>query len=227
VTDAFGDGQVVQVDFEVVSGPGDDDVGTAGDTPETPDMSCTTNGGGAGAAATCTVSYTETDNVAGDDAILAWVDEDGGDGTVEADTGEGLSTTGGGSPGCDASSNGAGTTAEPDNTDCVSRTWTERTGVAVDVQPESAAGSVGSTMTLSALVVDGSGPIANASVRWFFMGGSANDPHSPGNSPDMRCKTNSLGECSVSYVPSDAGTDTICAIAAGPKSRCNEAVGAP
>jgi len=90
VRDAAGDGvDGVQVDFEVTAGPGDDDIGSAGDTPTAPDLSCTTSGGGAGVPATCSVSYTEADNTGGTDAIRAWIDADGSNGTVEADLGEG------------------------------------------------------------------------------------------------------------------------------------------
>ena len=57
VTDSSGDGaNGVHVDFELTGGPGDNDIGSAGDTPTSPDLSCTTSGGGAGVAATCAVS---------------------------------------------------------------------------------------------------------------------------------------------------------------------------
>ena len=75
----------VVVDFELTTGPGDDDAGTSGHTPEAPDMSCTTAGGSHNHAATCTVEYTEQDNAGGSDAVLAWIDADGLDATVEAD----------------------------------------------------------------------------------------------------------------------------------------------
>src|SRR5690606_12722091 len=113
------------------SGPGDDDAGTAGDTPQAPDLSCVTVGGGTATPATCAVSYTETDNVAGDDLVRAWVDTDGLDATVEADLGEGLDASGAGTPGCGVATIGQGTAAEPDGTDCVTRTWTERQGITV------------------------------------------------------------------------------------------------
>jgi hypothetical protein len=88
VTDGVGDGVAgIAVDFEIVSGPGDDDVGTAGDTRLSPDLACVTSGGAPGVAASCVVSYTEGANVGGDDLILAWIDLDGSDGTVEADGG--------------------------------------------------------------------------------------------------------------------------------------------
>ncbi len=228
LTDELGNGQAgVEIDFEVISGPGDDDVGTAGNTPQTPDLSCFTAGGGTGVPATCGVSYSESDNVAGDDLVLAWVDTDGIDSTVEADLGEGLDSTGAGTPGCSLGSAGEGLVPEPDGTDCVARTWTERVGVTVDMEPETAAGPVGQAVVLAAQVLDPSGPVANVTVRFFFMAASPNDPGSPGNSPDFRCTTDALGECSGSYVPTNLGTDTLCALAAGPRSRCNEPVNAP
>ena len=47
----------IVVDFEVTEGPGDDNIGTAGHTSETPDMSCTTAGGATNHPASCTVEY--------------------------------------------------------------------------------------------------------------------------------------------------------------------------
>jgi hypothetical protein len=228
VTDLLGNGQDgAMIDFEVLSGPGDDDVGTAGNTPETPDLSCISAGGGVGVPATCAVSYAESDNIAGDDPVVAWIDVDGLDATVEADMAEGLDATGIGASVCGAGTTGAGITVEPDYTDCVVRTWTERTGVTVDVEPEVATVAQGQAVTLTAVVMDPGGPVSNSSVRWFFMPGSPNDPGSPGNSPDATCTTDASGQCSVSYVPTVLGTDTLCALAAGPRPRCDEPVGAP
>lgn len=83
VTDTAGDGaDGVEVDFEIVAGPGDDDTGPGGDTPTSPDMSCVTASGGPNVPATCSVTYSESDNTAGTDGIRAWIDADGSNETV-------------------------------------------------------------------------------------------------------------------------------------------------
>jgi hypothetical protein len=111
----------VVVDFEVTEGPGDDDIGTAGHTPEAPDMSCTTAGGGNNSPAFCTVEYTEQQNEGGSDAVLAWIDADSLGATVEADLAEGENQNAPGGGGCSANSKGPGLVPEPDQTDCVEK----------------------------------------------------------------------------------------------------------
>ncbi len=105
-------------------------------------------------------------------------------------------------------------------------------GTRVDVEPEVANVVVGQTVTLTAVVHDSNGNPSvgadtNTHVRWFFSAGSPNDIDSPGNSPDLQCWTGTAGMCSITYVPSELGTDAICALVGGPTSQCDEAAEDP
>jgi hypothetical protein len=228
VVDASGTGRSgIPIDFEIIAGPGDDDVGTAGNTPSAPDLGCFTSGGAAGVPATCSVSWTEGLNVGGDDLIVAWIDMDANDSTVEADLGEGIASTAPLMPGCALGANGSGFVAEPDYTDCVTKSWSQRVPSFVDAWPEVATQTAGQTVTATAAVLDQDGnplvgPGTSFEVRWFFEGTSPNDPGSQGNNADLRCWTGNVGECSVTYVPAHSGTDLLCALVAGSRSRCSE-----
>ena len=154
VTDAAGNGVPgAAIDFELVAGPADGDVGTPGNTPLSPDLGCVTAGGGQGAAATCTVSYTEPANDDGTDRVLAWIDLDGDDATVEADVDEGRNAS------CVAELDQPGQTPEPDGTDCVTQTWTRRVPFAVDVTTDLAANVPGASQRLEAVVLDQNGEV--------------------------------------------------------------------
>jgi hypothetical protein len=232
VTDAAGNGASgVPVDFEITAGPGDDDAGTGGNTPESPDLGCVTGGGGPGVPGTCTVTYTEGFNVGGTDSIAAWIDLDGSDATTELDIGEGADESAAGIAGCAAGGVGSGWVPEPDYTDCVTHEWTARVPTTIQAEPEVSNGSIGSPVTISTEVYDQDGNLlvgagTDTEVRFFFAEGSPNEPDAPGNSPHLRCDTGPTGMCAASYVPVASGTDTICAIAAGPRSRCAEPVDA-
>ena len=195
----------VVVDFELTAGPGDDDVGTAGHTPEAPDMSCTTAGGSHNRAATCTVEYTEQDNEGGSDAVLAWIDADGLDATVEADLAEGENQHAPGTGGCDVDSKGPGLGAEPDQTDCVEKRWMARVPAAVDLEAETDSAPVGSSASIEASVFDQFGDLfagagRSTTVSLELLAGSVHDPGdgSDFGSPDLgSCDTGTSGRCSL------------------------------
>ena len=231
-----GDGVAgIEIDFEVVSGPGDDDVGSAGDTPASPDLSCTTAGGGPGIPATCTVGYSEADNQVGTDAIRAWIDHDGSNGSVEADPQEGREESGAGAPGCAPGTQGPGDVPDPDGTDCVEMRWTARVATFVDVDPESDTVQAGTTHTLVASVLDQTGSVLDGAgtdteVGFYFLPGSPNDPGNPGmGGPyDLSCRTGTAGTCSVGYQPQATGTDVVCGLLpTAPPGQCGEGVTAP
>jgi hypothetical protein len=94
----------------------------------------------------------------------------------------------------------------------------------VNVDPESADIQLGAPVVLTATVRDDSEALlSNAYVRWYFAAGSPNDPN-PGNSAhDFSCHTDASGSCSISYTPMILATDTICAMAGGSPSACDEA----
>jgi hypothetical protein len=228
VTQPNGDGaDGVEVDFEVTEGPGDSAVGTAGDTPESPDMTCMTSGGAKKHAATCTVSYTQPGNVGGSDAVRAWIDADGLDTTVEADMGEGENQNAPGSGGCHADTKGPGDTPEPDGTDCAEKRWKARVATVVDLEPETGAGLLGDSTSLRASVFDQfgnpyQGPGTSVTVGFTLLPGSA------GGSADIgSCDTGTSGGCALPYAPTAAGVDQICAWLPGAAADCSEAPDAP
>lgn len=122
--DPAASGGAVAVDFEIVSGPNAKIDGNAADTPKSPDLSCSIPDG----ASKCTVSYKT--RKAGTDSVLAWIDHDNDNSTVEADPDEAADAGGlpdepgcaGGSCGGDDDS-GEGSEPEPDHTDHVLALW--------------------------------------------------------------------------------------------------------
>jgi hypothetical protein len=228
VTQPNGDGaDGVEVDFEITEGPGDLGVGTAGDTPQMPDMTCITSGGSKQHPATCTVSYTQPGNVAGTDAVRAWIDTDRLDSTVEADMSEGVNQHAPGADGCHANSKGAGDTPEPDGTACVEKRWKARVATAIDLEPETGAGLLGDATSLQASVFDQfgnpfQGPDTSVTVGFTLLPGSA------GGSGDIgSCDTGTSGGCSVPFTPATAGVDQICAWLPGAAGDCSEPPDAP
>ena len=101
------DGAVAKTEIDVeATGTNDGD----GNTPATPDFSCTTNGSGV-----CTVTHNgSSGNSLGETTYRAWIDEDYFNGTTEADTTEEVDET---------TPEGAGGTPEDDNTDVVKTRW--------------------------------------------------------------------------------------------------------
>jgi hypothetical protein len=96
-------------------------------------------------------------------------------------------------------------------------------GTVLDLSPEDATIASGGTVTLSATIFDGTGQpdLSDHTIRFYFLAGSANDPGSPGNSPDFTCDTLATGGCSVSYVAANDGEDLICALVAGNPALCD------
>ena len=91
----------------------------------------------------------------------------------------------------------------------------------LDVEVDVDTVAVGSTVELTASVYlpDGSlmtGPSSNTQVRFYFAAGSANAPGGNGGGADLQCHTGLVGTCVVTYVAANAGSDVICATAAGP-----------
>ena len=230
VTDDAGNGVPgAAIDFELVAGPADGDVGTPGNTPLSPDLGCVTAGGGQGAAATCTVSYTEPANDDGTDRVLAWIDLDGDDATVEADVDEGRNAS------CVAELDQPGQTPEPDGTDCVTQTWTRRVPVAVDVTTDLAANVPGASQRLEAVVLDQNGEVLDGvdtptKVRFYFLEGSTHDPSTRNRTSgpaDLVCQADATGGCAVEYLGTERGLDTVCAVVRTEGSDCGEPAEAP
>ncbi len=93
----------------------------------------------------------------------------------------------------------------------------------LDVEADTADVSPGSAVVLTATVYDQDGdPYAGGSrVKMWWLSGP-NDPHNPGGSSDLDCMTAADGQCTVSYVAFDSGTDLICASLGGSRNQCTE-----
>jgi hypothetical protein len=219
----------VVVDFDLTRAAGDEDAG------HTPDMSCTTAGGSHNRAATCTVEYIRQDNVDGSDPVLAWIDADGLDATVEADLEEGENQHAEGSGGCDVDSKGPGLSPEPDQTDCVEKRWIARVPAAVDLETETASAPVGTSASIEASVYDQFGDLMagagrSTTVSLELLAGSAHDPGdgSDFGSPDLgSCDTGTTGRCTLEPGSSVPGLDWLCGYVPGESAVCSEGFGAP
>ena len=188
----------------------------AGDSQNTPNLTCTT-GSDPNDAATfgkCSVSHGSTGAKAGGTTTYrAWIDADNSDATSEADQGEGRLESGSGSVAGEA---------EPDDTDIVDRTWRNM----LECEPETDTGVVRTAQVITCTASDAQGTptfIPGANVDIEITGANDPDPQSAGfpdgrpagdsqNSPDLTCTTGSnpndsatYGKCSVSHGP--AGTD--------------------
>ncbi|MDQ3957464.1 MAG: Ig-like domain-containing protein, partial [Actinomycetota bacterium] len=147
VTNSFGNlssGAIVDVE---ATGPSDPD---AGNTPASPDFTCTTNANGV-----CTFTHgpggVGTSNTPGTTLYRAWIDADNNNTSNEADTAEGRDEAA--TP---------GTRPEPDNTDVVNKTWVGPPS-AVTVAPTSDTASVGSCNAFTFTVRDSAGaPVEGA-----------------------------------------------------------------
>ncbi|HYP24816.1 MAG TPA: Ig-like domain-containing protein, partial [Actinomycetota bacterium] len=157
-----------------------------GNTPQTPDFTCTTDGNGG-----CSFTHGGTGGGstagAGTTTYRAWVDLDGNNATPEADVGENL----------DEGGNGAGSTNEPDHTDVVQKVWTAG---ALDCTPETAQNPTGTSHTITCTARDSSGnvvpgPEVDAEVT------GANDRDSSGDltNPDFSCTTSAAGSCTFTH----------------------------
>jgi Bacterial Ig-like domain (group 1)/RTX calcium-binding nonapeptide repeat (4 copies) len=208
----------IEVDFEII-GPGDAD---GGNTPTSPDQECTVAVG----SASCTVSYTSS--ITGTGTISAWIDHDGNDGTVEADSTEGADA---GNPSIDEPSGGTdvpGGTAEPDLTDVVTKTWVAALPAGTQLDCDDASGNdtetnpvtgAGSRETYTCTVIDAAPnpdvPVSGARIDVENLNG-ANDPDNSAaaGTPDFNdaCTTGGNGRCTVTIAAteSQAGAADIC-----------------
>ncbi|MGH2807494.1 MAG: hypothetical protein ACRDKT_09470 [Actinomycetota bacterium] len=172
------------IDFEF-TGANDPD---NGDSPRSPDDTCTTNNEGR-------CSITHRGNSTGTTTYRAWVDEDDDDETVEADTQEGRNE--GQQP---------GSTPEPDTTDVVEKRWGASR---LDCAPETANRQVGANHTITCTATHNNQNVSGTEIDIEATG--ANDPDN-GNtttSPDFNCTTGQDGRCSITHSGTDeSGTTT-------------------
>lgn len=162
-----------------------------GNSPGTPDFTCTT-----GVDGTCTFTHSTPTNDTGTTTYRAWIDLDGQDSTTEADAAEGR----------DESAT-VGDDAEADDTDVVEKTWGASR---LDCTPEQKINPTGTTHTVTCTArSQGDATVEGVHVDAEATG--ANDPdngNSP-DSPDFHCTTGNDGSCSFDHGPADdTGTTT-------------------
>lgn len=140
----------VNVDVEA-SGANDPDGSTTGNSPLTPDFTCTTGPDG-----TCTVRHgpggTGSTTAEGVTTYRAWIDADRENSTTEADTTEGRDEQ-----------VTPGTRAEPDNTDVVEKTWTPPP-TTVTITPASDTARVGECNPYTVTMTDRNGAAVPGAV---------------------------------------------------------------
>ncbi|HEX2235567.1 MAG TPA: hypothetical protein VHK89_04780 [Actinomycetota bacterium] len=192
----------VEVDFEIV-GVGDTD---GGNTPGSPDRSCTVAVGALDDPAstnvdesrTCSIKYKGT--VEGRDEVRGWIDEDGSNASVEADMAE--------QP---AAGEGA---AGQDGTDVVVTEWFPATPKDARLDcAESPVVVVGDDSAGVVCRIGGAATLAGWRIDGENLGG-ANATSSPGAFPadvDDACVTGADGRCTARLGSSrDAGSADIC-----------------
>ncbi|HEX2296085.1 MAG TPA: Ig-like domain-containing protein [Actinomycetota bacterium] len=189
----------VNIDFEI-TGVNDVD---GGNTPDTPDLTCSITG----SASTCTVTYSGAGT--GTDTIRGWIDHDGltpaQGGQTEADLGE---TQGG---------------EDSDTTDVVTKTWTAGAASRLDCDDQTppdtehernpSLSGAASNETYTCFVTDAAGnPILTNTVVNGEVVSGPNDPDATNGasfgSPDFTCSTGTAGQCTVTVTQSEAGTGT-------------------
>jgi hypothetical protein len=237
--------QTIEVDFEVESGPavrvnttGDAGAGgTAsddGNTPNTPDLTCTTALalGAAGDTKSCTVTFTS--DTAGTNVVRAWVDNDRDNATADNDPAEGR-YAGGADEAFGATTPTPGNRTEPDDTDVVQKTWFGQlpANTVLDCSPEVATNPStgdGSAETYTCQLYNNNGTPADTtddSTRATAgitldaeNNGPANDPDDAGFATGGNatadyndvCTTDANGACTATINSSEAqaGTSLIC-----------------
>lgn len=191
----------VNIDFEI-TGVNDVD---GGNTPDTPDLTCTVTVN----ASSCTVTY--SGNGTGTDTIRGWIDHDGltpaQGGQTEADLGE---AQGG---------------EDSDTTDVVTKTWTAGTASRLDcddaVGPDTetetnpSLSGAASNETYTCFVTDAAGnPILGQTIVNGEITAGPNDPDNGASfdTPDLTCNTGTDGNCPVTLtqLEGSTGTATIC-----------------
>ncbi|MEA2477928.1 MAG: hypothetical protein QOC87_2127 [Actinomycetota bacterium] len=189
----------VNIDFEI-AGPSDPD---HADTPASPDLTCDIPVG----SSSCTVSYQGAS--AGTDTVRGWIDQDGSNSTIEADTTEGsCSSAQGDEANCGTVTPGGLT--EPDTTDVVTKTWTAPVSLKqLDCVPETQSAVLGATVTVTCTVTNTNNAAVSGQNLDIELTG-ANDPDSANSptSPDFSCVTQSNGACSFTHHGTAAGVTT-------------------
>lgn len=200
VYDQFGSpfNESTQVRFEFFQGSPSD---TDGNTPSTPDRTCTTQN----SQNSCSTTYTSTEE--GLDRVCVFVGATPnmqGDNNTGTCDGEGLTDD----------DDEVGTADAPDandDQDVVQKRWgaagTAGTGTRLDCNPETDSNPTGTGHTITCTVQDNQGNIVTGENIDVEATG-ANDPDNGDSpqTPDFTCNTNSSGQCSFTHGTGGTGT---------------------
>lgn len=201
VYDQFGDpfqGNTA-VRFEFFAGSPTDPANDAGNTPATPDRTCTTVN-----SSTCSITYTQS-ATAGTDLVCVWTN------AAPALANNNTSGTCGGE-GLNDADDAAGQADAPapanDDVDVVQKVWRNPNAAArVDCSPETDTNPTGTAHTVTCTVTNSLGNVsANANVDVEATGPSDPDGTNTPLAPDFTCTTNAQGNCTFTHGPT--GTTT-------------------
>jgi len=166
------------------TGAGDAD----GNTPTSPDFTCTTQTGGANAGR---CSFTHTSNASGTTTYRAWIDSDNSNESADADPNEGLNDN------------------DNDNTDVVQKNWAGGPATRLDCSPETDSNQTGSSHTVTCTTTESTNQtVSGTNVDAEATGAGDPDAGDSQNSPDFTCTTGSNGSCTFTHTSSAAGTTT-------------------
>ena len=181
------------VDFEVESGPGD-----LGNTPESPEHSCSIGAG----LTSCSVLFTSPE--AGTNVVRGWIDDDGTS-NPDADLTEGREVRA-----------EPGAKQEPDDTDVVEVRWAIRGEVTrVDGYANAASTSTTKAHSVTCRLLDGFGAGVNGKVCDANIAKGVNKNADVDNNPATpggylgECTTEGNGSCTFTYRSEVTGTDTV------------------
>ncbi|MDQ3646048.1 MAG: hypothetical protein M3345_03835 [Actinomycetota bacterium] len=208
----------INIDFENEAGVND----TNGISRTAPDLTCSIPAG----QTSCTVSYTGA--TAGRDVWRAWIDHDGLDSTVEADTAEGRNEANAPGDGGTNCRGGVGTN-EPDCTDVVAVIWGTGTldcddagGADTERNTNPAGGGAVSNETYTCTLTTPGGGAASGQVIQAEVENGINDPDptdgASHETPDYTCTTGDgtggtmAGVCTITVTQNEneTGTASIC-----------------
>ena len=179
------------VRFEFFQGSPSD---TDGNTPETPDKTCSTSG-----TSTCSITYTQS-STEGTDLVCAFINAD------PAMSNEMCSGETRNDP---DDEDGAADVPAPsgDDQDVVSKTWVRPEATRLDCEPESVEGPTGSAHEITCTARSSSNVlVAFANIDAEATGANDPDGGDSRGSPDFTCTTNSSGTCSYVHGPTGRGT---------------------
>lgn len=197
VYDQFGQAfqSTTVINFEFFQGsPADTD----GNTPESPDETCTTNN-----SSSCSATYSAT--TPGRDLVCVWINNAptmSGDSSNGTCNGEGLTD--------DDDTAGQADAAEPrgDDVDVVSKTWVAGDPAEkLDCEPETDRTPRGQTHSVECLATrgDANDPVPGTEVDVEATGVNDPDNGDSPKTPDFTCRTSDNGKCVVRHTTSRTG----------------------